>query len=478
MQEANSGKSQNPLNSSILTVRELLSETQLAIPDYQRPYKWTTRHVSQLLGDIAMHQRKSAYRLGTVVFHHEKNGQGENGERKYIVDGQQRSITLMLVIYALIASGQESLKRSDLKSQLVGLKEKLDRIQFSFSNEESQRNIHVNYLEILRAVSRPDFDEDLIDFFLNKCELVTFTLSDISEAFQLFDSQNARGRDLKPHDLLKAYHLREFSLADEPVKEATVVAWENSDDEELADLFAEYLFRIRNWSKGQSARYFGKDDTPQFKGVTLDHSRHYPYIQPLQIVHYFVDEYNSHYSRKVDSARMAFPFALDQTIINGRRFFEMIAHYQRQGFHLNSETLLPNHPELSERAQEIQKIINTYDGRHRTGDIYVRKLFDCLLMYYYDKFGAADISRAIEKIFIWAYSLRLRMQVVQLASMDIHALGMGKDMTGINLFAMLRDAIRPEDFIHCSLSVLTQEDIRGRSKTEAIQRIFQAMKYL
>ena len=37
--------------------------------------------------------------------------------------------------------------------------------------------------------------------------MVEVVLQDISEAFQFFDSQNARGKDLEPHDLLKAYHL-------------------------------------------------------------------------------------------------------------------------------------------------------------------------------------------------------------------------------------------------------------------------------
>ena len=89
-------------------------------------------------------------------------------------------------------------------------------------------------------------------------------------------------------------------------------------------------------------------------------------------------------------------------------------------------------------------------------------------MYYYDKFGTAEISRAIEKIFIWAYSLRLKMMVVQLASMDNHALEN-------NLFALLRDAIRPEDFIHCPLPVLT--NVNRNSKTTVIQNLFEDMKY-
>ena len=90
MNTQNFGKSDiGSASGGILTVRELLSNQHLAIPDYQRPYKWTTQHVNQLLGDVANHRNKSAYRLGTVVFHEEK---GENNEgKKNIVDGQQRT---------------------------------------------------------------------------------------------------------------------------------------------------------------------------------------------------------------------------------------------------------------------------------------------------------------------------------------------------------------------------------------------------
>ena len=41
----------------------------------------------------------------------------------------------------------------------------------------------------------------------------------LSEAFQLFDSQNNRGKSLEPHDLLKAYHLRKQYSEDEKIVE-------------------------------------------------------------------------------------------------------------------------------------------------------------------------------------------------------------------------------------------------------------------
>ncbi|MDD5272719.1 MAG: DUF262 domain-containing protein, partial [Methylovulum sp.] len=374
------------LETGILSVRGLLSKPNLHIPQYQRPYKWTAKHINQLFADIAVHKDKTAYRLGTVVFHQD-DGQ-EN-----IVDGQQRIISLLLAVHALIALRKEGLARSDLKEQLVGLSTAIDKVKPEFTNEISIANIHNNYLEISRIIARADFTEELIDFLLNRCEVVTFILTDISEAFQFFDSQNARGRDLDPHDLLKAYHLREFGAGDEALKTHTVSRWENSDSAELAALFSHYLYRIRNWSKGASARYFSKDDIGLFKGVNMETVAHYPYVGQVRIAHHFVDNYNNQHERRIDAQLMALPFNLDQIIINGRRFFEMTAYYQNQvsGISTHAKPL----PEwvgdkgFDGFSQAIMATINSYAARNRTGDRYVRTLFDCLLIYYIDKFGMA-----------------------------------------------------------------------------------------
>lgn len=451
------------LQAKIISVYDFLADSALAIPQYQRPYKWNGKHINQLFSDIAIHKEKSAYRLGTIVLHQE-------GERKNIVDGQQRTISLLLAARALIQrSEKRKLERNDLQKQLIALEQTL--VDPSFTSEISQKNIHSNFLEVARIVSRADFTEAHIDFLLNKCQVVTVALSDVSEAFQFFDSQNARGRDLEPHDLLKAYHLREFSLHDEPLKVSTVARWENSDTKELATLFSQYLYRIRNWSKGVSARYFSKDDCDLFKGVNIDTVASYPYVEQLRIAHHFVDHYNAQYERKIDSRELGFPFHLDQIIINGRRFFELISHYQSKVARISAESWnekdLIGAGGLDGYAQKIMDTLNSYPARTRTGDCYVRAMFDCLLIYYIDKFGDAELSRAIEKIFIWAYSLRLQMQVVQLASMDSHVL---KN----NLFRLIKDATRPADFFNCSLPVVSG---KKSTKTEEIEALFKEMKY-
>ncbi|WP_456064447.1 DUF7834 domain-containing protein [Candidatus Haliotispira prima] len=263
------------------------------------------------------------------------------------------------------------------------------------------------------------------------------------------------------------------------MKADTVAKWENSDTTELARLFSHYLYRIRNWSKGASARYFGKEDTGLFKGVNPEAAERYPYAEQLRIAHCFVDHYNQEYKRKIDGHNLGFPFHLDQIIINGRRFFEMISHYQEMTDKYKNSTegnCNKDHPQLMETgklegyAERILNALNNYDGRNRTGDKYVRMIFDCLLICYIDKFGLVEISRAIEKSFIWAYSLRLQQSRVLLASMDNHVV-MGK-----NLFKLIKDAIRPSDFINTPLSNISLDSIKAKH-LDKLAALFKIMKY-
>lgn len=455
------------LHKNVIRVIDLLNQPNLSIPTYQRPYKWTTRNINQLFSDISAHtySNKKTYRLGTIVFHIE-------GDNLNIVDGQQRTITLLLAGHALISKNSDDIKRQDLRADLAKLKPHLEATmqRLEFANEFSIKNINNNYLEISRLISRPEFTEDHAHYLLNQCELITFVLEDISEAFQFFDSQNARGRDLEPHDLLKAFHLREFADEDENLKARTVARWEDTPSEELNALFADKLYRIRNWSRGISARYFSKEDVGLFKGVNLSVSAPYPFTEQLRITHHFIDHHRSQYERRIDREALGYPFQLDQIIINGRRFFEMVDHYMDKIDGLTKKKDAPYaHQPLDGMAKTIRDTIDTYKNRHRTGDRYVRTVFDCLLIYYFDKFGSADLSRAIEKIFIWSYTIRLKMSSVQLATVDNYVLREN------NLFMRLKEAIHPNDFTLISLPVVA--DV-SRNAPGAIKELFQMMNYL
>jgi hypothetical protein len=298
-------------------------------------------------------------------------------------------------------------------------------------------------------------------------------LRKVSEAFQFFDSQNSRGRDLDPHDLLKSYHLRELNDEDEQSKVKTIANWESHDSKELADFFDKYMYRSINWIRGNPARHFTKNDIKLFKGVNIRKSKNYPFTESLRITHYHVDNYNHQYERNINGNSITFPFPfpfpfqLDQTIINGRRFFEMVQHYQEQ-IKLAKEIIKSKSIILDECALSIVKTINTYADNNRKGDEYVRSLFDTILMYYMDKFGTIEISRAIEKIFIWSYRLRLEKKAIQIATVNYHILEN-------NMFKHIRESTHPEDFLNLPFSRIRSNNLF--TNAQEITVLFEEMGY-
>lgn len=96
----------------------------------------------------------------------------------------------------------------------------------------------------------------------------------------------------------------------------------------------------------------------------------------------------------------------------------------------------------------------------------------CGLIYYIDRFGEYEINRAIDKIFIWAYTLRLKLQNVGLDSIDNYALN--KAHGNVQLFKTIREAISPKSVLNIHLQTLTE--IKS-TKTGPIENLFKEMKY-
>ena len=128
------------MDQKIRTVAELLALPSLAIPDYQRPYKWTEKNLNDLVSDLRLYRGKSAYRLGTVVFHRHRDTESQQDQMD-IVDGQQRTLTLFLLVRAILLEKKDGLKRQKLKDQLNDLERVVDEFlgRQTFSSLISQR---------------------------------------------------------------------------------------------------------------------------------------------------------------------------------------------------------------------------------------------------------------------------------------------------------------------------------------------------
>ncbi|MCW9710519.1 DUF262 domain-containing protein [Avibacterium sp. 21-586] len=371
---------------------------ELSIPDYQRPYKWTSKNIIQLLNDLYFNfeKGKKVYRVGSIVIHHDKKDNKHN-----IVDGQQRLISLSLILY-LLNNNNDSILTLPL------LKEKLPHT-ISADNLINNKNAAKQFMQ-----DRVKDNAEFANYILKVCELVYIELNDIDEAFQFFDAQNARGKSLAPYDLLKAYHLRVLKT-DKVDKETTyqcVENWENAVSSEIANLeqvISNTLFRLRRWYKYQHAESFTNKELDTFKGYNADDN--YPYINQ-QLANFNLYKLYRILPTRIDRRFSQLSFQSTQPIINGELFFRYVEHYResyvflfhkKNGF-LNKSEIFDK--KLTEKGGLLH-FIDSYPGAYRVGDRYIKNLFQCLVMLYYDKFGQEHLVQAIEKCFKWCYRIRL-----------------------------------------------------------------------
>ena len=361
--------------AEIKSINALL-QMDLAIPDYQRPYKWTIRNVEDLLSDITnaiadseRYRSGFKYRIGTIIVH--KNDTGSYD----IVDGQQRIISLALLKLYLEPGYECSILSKD------------------FTNKVTQGNIHDNYTFIREwfSLKGEDVKKAFIQAFDDILEVVVICVDKVSEAFQLFDSQNARGKALDPHDLLKAYHLREMKKYPYEMEHA-VTKWEAKDTVQIRELFDLFLFPIWNWSRGIKSRPFTAKEIDTYKGV--GEASLYTYAR---------------------RASRAMPyFQITEPFIAGNDFFEMVDHYMYLLQDVKTEI------GTNEAFKAIKAVLK--DEKGSTGFRYAKNLFYCALLCYYDKFHMFD-EMAVKKLFTWAFMVRVDMENLGFDSINKYAVG-------------------------------------------------------
>ena len=403
-------------------VGELLKEGNLRIPSYQRPYKWNRKHIRNLFYDLRDAMGKKEYQIGSVILH-ENDGYD-------IVDGQQRLISISLFLHLL----------DDLENY-KGAKQLLSAAVFG---ELSCYHASENYneWENLTQLVGENEAKDICNFLLENCSVSVITMPKkrLSEAFQLFDSQNNRGKSLEPHDLLKAYHLRKQDSEDERIVEK----WEQfveDKDLSLKELFDKHLFRMRRWSRGETGltnkRYgsylrFTEDFIDDFKGVDLN--QNFPYLELY---------------RHIENL----PMSITMPIIDGSKFFEYIesAHgtiKEHKDF-LNAELGFSDEPEGEEKnlayPEGMLNIYNSSKGRY----LKCHNIFLNICSLFADRFGKDELSKEIvETLFIWSYYPRVKSKAIYDATVGKYAAGGSfRQKEAQKLFQLLSHAVTPNDFM-------------------------------
>lgn len=400
-----------------------LEDIKLMIPEYQRPYKWSAKNANQLLDDIeeAMNTNKEVYRVGTLILHHNKDGNYD------IVDGQQRTITFALLLKAL------EIESIDFLGQPLS------------DNSFNLHNVVNNHRSLQRRIDKLYIDEkdrrNLIDYITNHCELIVVITDDLSEAFQFFDSQNARGKNLYPHDLLKAYHLREMSDVDVIETERVVRMWEDLNQRDLSVLFNEYLYRLKEWVRGNRSYELTEHNIEIFKGVNSKDN--HPFAQFYKGAFAYADQTNRSYVPFVTGMQALSPFQLNAPIIAGKPFFEYAKHYfdiladiqnndKYEGYFINDV--------------EIVKTLDLRKYKNGVGNRITRLMFDTAILLYVDRFCPSIPSRLdldyldqfVVFAFIWAYSMRAQYRNVGWLVAQNYVMGTSNKDGIVNSFNMYK----------------------------------------
>lgn len=205
-----------------LSLRQVLIEKVLKIPQYQRIYCWGEKNVIRLLDDLFNIDKP--YCIGSIILQ-------LKGSNVYdIIDGQQRLVTLSLLLLQL------------------NIGEYVSLLDEKFNDSEAQRYICYNKFLINQYVSRNGFSkvEKLLE--LVKFNVLILKDGSIDLAYTFFSNQNSRGASLTDYDLLKAHHLR--YVVTEPQQLHLSSRWDtiiSSEQKEHEQALALYIFRLRKW---------------------------------------------------------------------------------------------------------------------------------------------------------------------------------------------------------------------------------------
>lgn len=245
------------------------------VPKYQRNFSWSKDEVQELWEDAigAAAVKKQDYFLGTIVVR-------DLGNRLEVIDGQQRIACISMVFSAIRNAfmAKKDTRAEQVFEKFLGAKDfsadsvpkpKLELndhnnplyVQYVIGSldatsvatalkdkglSESNRLLLQAYMFFLDEIGQKvasfgtksdDFLVPLIDCLRSSVKLISIPVSSEEDAFQIFESVNARGKELAVSDLVKN---RFYAEAGPQVKQAQQL-WEKMEIDLVRTSIPEYL---------------------------------------------------------------------------------------------------------------------------------------------------------------------------------------------------------------------------------------------
>lgn len=428
---------------------------KVRIPAYQRPYAWGMREVNQLIQDLETKaSTESPYHLGTIILHYDKEG----GKTFNVVDGQQRLRTFEMLLGMKVEGGESSVFYEPIapEDQNESLEEKEKKEQ-----ERKRRKIpeEVEQWYNGKSGSVKELLEGSVKELLECGTIVCLIVQNIDEAFQLFETQNGRGKPLAMEDLLKAYHYHEMThgnpsqqtssrrlyLLEQLWREKVVGQQNDEENGGETSVLSKHLLLARNWARGEEkpkiGRHVGETRVPyldEYKGLTLGPGSS-PLQNPWVLCHmarlFLSDEVGQPLTIQtgclqtpVDLSRMAIALllkgyltqrspiskddqvapldsfvAICQPIINGDAFFEYAQTFSRMATQLFKEETNPDFDEFHKVYKEIL-------SKKKEGKGYAKRarvVYETFVLLAFDRFGQKGVKSLFKDLWLLAYYERI-----------------------------------------------------------------------
>lgn len=217
-----------------MALSELMSYN-LTIPDYQRDYCWENEQIIDLYDSIKeVGETKAIYHLGTIILHK------TDKEELNIIDGQQRLVTLTLLLREL------------------GYEDQLPLLKQEFLSENAIKHVANTKYVWHNLLSKLHTDKPKLARTL--AENITFSVlvlqkDNLDLAYTFFSNQNSRGVPLTDYDILKAHHLRYIVIVAQA--EHLAKRWNNlisegdgcNNSNDLSVTLGIHLYRLRKWMR-------------------------------------------------------------------------------------------------------------------------------------------------------------------------------------------------------------------------------------
>jgi uncharacterized protein with ParB-like and HNH nuclease domain len=197
-----------------IKIKDFFNGRFFEIPKYQRGYAWEVQNIRDLFDDIVESiESNSNHYIGTIVL----SKSADDDEKFYIVDGQQRTTTVSLIISSLIKQLSDKdasfYERFYLKEDDRYRISPLNRDQGFFTSilegtvNEPQNKSQRFLKEAIEEINfKVDQIEDKLKFLksVEKLEVMEFVENSEGDAIRIFQTVNDRGKPLSNMEKAKS----------------------------------------------------------------------------------------------------------------------------------------------------------------------------------------------------------------------------------------------------------------------------------